>query len=119
MLVVSVFAVNIMADSTSGGPSTSGSSKLSTSGGGQRYFGGKITAMVPCPDEGGQAIILTGGLSSGTYFYLPGSVRLYRNYNVTPGKWVLGKYVSGGVCTADGVPVITISKGTITFVGTS
>ena len=120
ILILSIFAVNIMADSTSGGPSTSGSSKLSTSGGGQRYFGGRVTAMVPCTCSTGYQLTISGGLSTGTYLY--SNARLYRNFNVAPSKWVLGGYGSGGQCKItipDGCVDLPITKGTITFIATS
>jgi len=81
-----------------------------------QYLGGKITTTTPC-DEGGSAVVITGGFSSGTY-YFSDSAKLYKYGQVAPSKNVLGSYTPGGVCTV-GKTSIPITKGTITSVGTS
>lgn len=88
------------------------------------YFGGKVTASVLCTcntDMSSKITIQGPGSSSGTYLYVPANKK-YANYSVQSGKYLLGKYKSGGACKMLAYPKCTtetISKGTIDFTGTS
>ncbi len=88
------------------------------------YFGGRIISMVPCscnPDQSSQLTVAGPSGSSGTYLYSI-STKVYARNSVKPNSFLLGKYTSGGSCQV-GVPPecspLPITKGTISFTGTS
>jgi hypothetical protein len=87
---------------------------------GMQYFGGKITAMVPCTCSSGDQLTIVLGDQSGTYLY--DGAETYGSHMVMPGVWSLGGYESGGECRVGEEPycdTLSISKGTISFIGTS
>jgi uncharacterized membrane protein len=104
-------------DAADNGGSTGGGSTT----GGMQYFGGKITTMVPCTCSNGDQLTIILGGKSGTYLYKSG-VKTYGSHMVIPGVWSLGGYEGGGTCMVGEKPYCTtlpISKGTISFIGTS
>ena len=85
-------------------------------------FGGRVITKIPCTCSTGSQITLSPP-STGSYLYIEGGARLFRNYKVSIGNWVLGIHTSAGQCLVGAEPYCTtlpITKGTITvMIGTS
>jgi hypothetical protein len=81
------------------------------------FFGGKVSALYPCLDEGGY--VITVGAPKGGNFYINTSTRIYARYTPISGVWVLGKANPGTVtCSNAGVPSGP-NGSPVKFVGTS
>lgn len=62
-------------------------------------FGGKITAVVPCPCSASY-MVYVGPPVSATVMYVPSMTKLYPFYQISrPGPWVLGIYYPGTTYT--------------------
>lgn len=87
------------------------------------WFGGRIVSNIDCSCSFGQQITITGypATFSGTYLYVPGETQVKGKGNVISGKFILGKYSSGGECLLIGEPCysIPITKGTMSVIGTN
>jgi hypothetical protein len=85
-------------------------------------FGGRVVSIVPCScSEGSQVTISGSSRFSGTYLY-SSATKLFARRSVSPGGYLIGRYSPGGVCLVGAPPTCTdvgITKGTITFIGTS
>ncbi len=85
-------------------------------------FGGRVTMKQSCTCSSGYQVTIQGpGQSSGTYLESPGS-RSYKNYTISPGRYVLGTYTPGGQClyyVGESCEELQISKGTIKSYGVS
>lgn len=85
-------------------------------------FGGRVTYKTPCTCAEGYQVTITGpNGSSGTYLETS-AAKAHKAYNISPGRFVLGKYTKGGSCMVTSGPScvdIGISKGTITMFGVS
>jgi hypothetical protein len=93
----------------------------STSGSGEP-FGGRVTYKTPCTCAEGYQVTVSGpNGSSGTYLETS-AANAHKAYNISMGRFVLGKYTKGGSCMVTSGPScvdIGISKGTITMFGVS
>ena len=83
-------------------------------------FGGRIIATIPCNLGTSVALFITTP-TPGAFLYIPGVSTLYKNYNLSPSRWVLGNFSPGGICTIGVCPfcVAIPMTGTIQQVGTS
>lgn len=65
---------------------------------GIKYFGGKISAIIPC----GNGLLLKikgeGGSNGGNYLYQEGTSILFPNFKISPGFYVIGAALKGGYC---------------------
>jgi len=106
----------LLANTLSGVAASTGSSLLSGTGtstasatvGASLYFGGRVTAVLPCLCSGTTLVTIFDYVTNTNLplVYQPGFTKLYSGYNLfTPGVNVLGSYTPGtGVCLIPGTP---------------
>ncbi len=78
-------------------------------------FGGRIIAVTPCING---LMVILGPPTPMRLMYPIGAVSFPYGPPRTPGQWILGKAVPGGVCTL-GIFIHIPTAGTILFQGSS
>ena len=72
-------------------------------------FGGKILTVIPCTCTR-SLLLIVGPPKGGLFLYVPGLSRLYQNFSLIPGRWILGTSIGKAPCLT-GFPPVCIPTG--------